>query len=55
MMLFPKYGVSVLDGLLGSCLIGGATFFIGLYGPEHEEKRLVTEISAFYLTASIWD
>lgn len=30
MMLFPKYGVSVLDGLLGSCLIGGALLLLSV-------------------------
>ena len=30
MMLFPKYGVSVLDGLLGSCLIGGSLLLLSV-------------------------
>ena len=30
MMLFPKYGVSVLDGLLGSCLISGGLLLLSV-------------------------
>lgn len=55
MMLFPKYGVSVLDGLLGSCLLAAPCFFYRFVWTEHEErKRLVTEIFRLLFVAGFY-